>query len=190
MRKRLFNAAILALLVASLVAPAVLADSHGSLMGIQWQWTGATGTEDPGDVKVPIPEDFVLVLNEDGSASIKADCNLVQWTYTLEGDALTFNTLGPSTLAFCGDESLDQVFLALMGMGGTVAVKGEAMTLTLNEEAGTMTFQNGGAAESGAESGAETLPETGGALVAAPWMTAVLAGLAAVGVGTALRRKD
>jgi len=45
--------------------------------------------------------------------SIKADCNQVGGTYTLDGDKLTITT-GPSTLAFCGEASLDQQYLAAL----------------------------------------------------------------------------
>jgi heat shock protein HslJ len=181
---------VLGLLVASLLAPAVLADSHGSITGIMWQWAELTETEPASQSVVPNPENYVLTLNEDGMASIKADCNMVQWTYTLEGDSLAFDTLGPSTLAFCGDDSLDQQFLALMGNGGTVSMEEDRLVLELNENAGRMVFNNGGPAESGSEAAPEQMPETGGALGAAPWMAVVLAGLGALGTGTALRRKS
>ena len=180
---------VMGLLVASLLAPAVLADSHESITGIMWQWAELTETEPASPSVVPNPENYVLTLSEDGTASIKADCNMVQWTYTLEGESLTFNTLGPSTLAFCGEDSLDQQFLALMGNGGTVSLEEGRLVLELNENAGRMAFDNGGAAESGSETAPEQMPETGGALGASPWMAAVLAGLGAVGAGTALRRK-
>ena len=154
-------------------------------MVIQWQWAELTETEPASQSVVPDPENYVLVLNADGSANLKADCNLVQWTYTLEGTTLTFNTLGPSTLAYCGDDSLDQLFLSKLGMGGTVSVENERLVLALNENAGRMVFDNAGPAETAPG----TMPETGGALVVAPWAAAVLTGLAALGTGVALRRR-
>ena len=103
----------------------------------------------------------------------------------MEDTSLAFNTLGPSTLAYCGDESLDQHFLELLGKGGTVSVEDGRLVLELNENAGRMVFDNGGPAETAPE----TIPETGGALVVAPWAVTVLAGLAALGTGAALRRR-
>ena len=177
--------AVIGLLVAGSLAPAAWADSHGSITGIQWQWAELTETEPASQSVVPDPENYVLVLNDDGSASIKADCNQVQWTYTLDGTSLTFNTLGPSTMAFCGEDSLDPLFLGKLGTGGTVGVEDGRMVLELNENAGRMVFDNGGPAETAPE----TMPETGGALLVAPWVAAVLAGLAALGTGVALRRR-
>jgi heat shock protein HslJ len=186
MRKRLFAIfVVMGLLVAGLLAPAAWADSHGSITGIQWQWAELTETEPASQSVVADPENYVLVLNDDGSANIKADCNLVSWTYTLEGGSLTFDTLGPSTLAFCGEESLDQQYLGLLGKGGTASLEDDRLVLELNDSAGRMVFNNGGPAETAPD----TVPETGGALVVVPWAATILAGLAAVGTGVALRRR-
>ena len=167
------------------MAPATWAQSPGEITGIQWQWAELTETEPASQSVVPDPENYVLVLNADGSASIKADCNHLIWTYTLEGASLTFDTLGPSTLAYCGEESLDQQYLGLLGKGGTVSLENDRLVLELNENAGRMVFNNGGPAETAPE----TIPETGGAPVAIPWASSVLAGLAALGTGAALRRR-
>ena len=187
MRKRLFTVFVaMGVLIAGLLAPAAWADSHGSITGIQWQWAELTETEPASQSVVPDPENYVLVLNDDGSANIQADCNQVQWTYMLDGTSLTFNTLGPSTLAFCGDDSLDQLFLSKMGLGGTVSVEDERLVLELNENAGRMVFDNGGPAQTAPEE----LPETGGALLVSPWAATVLGGLAALVTGLALRRRQ
>ena len=167
------------------MAPATWAQSPSEITGIQWQWAELTETEPASQSVVPNPENYVLVLNADGSANINADCNQVQWTYTMDGTSLTFNTLGPSTMAFCGDDSLDQLFLSKLGMGGTVSVEDERLVLELNENAGRMVFDNGGPAETAPED----LPATGGALVVAPWAATLVAGLAALGTSVALRRR-
>ncbi len=176
---------VLGLVGLATVAPVAWADTHDAVLGIQWQWAQLTETQPAAQSVVPDPENYVLVLNDDGSANIKADCNQVRWTYTLEGTDLSFNTLGPSTLAFCGEESSDQQFLELLGKGGTVSVESGRLVLTLNEDAGTMVFDNGGAAETAPE----TLPQSGGALAVAPWAVTTLAGLAAATAGTVLRRR-
>jgi len=186
MRKRLFTTLVaMSLLMTALLAPAAWADSHETILGIQWQWAQLTETEPASQSVVPDPENYVLVLTDDGSAILKADCNTVQWTYTIEGDTITFNTLGPATLAFCGEDSSDQIFLAKLGMGGTWSVENGRLVLELNENAGMMVFDNGGPAETAPE----TIPETGGALAVAPWAATVLAGLAALGTSVALRRR-
>ena len=186
MRNQRFTVFVaMGVLMAGVLAPAAWADSHGSITGIQWQWAQMTETEPASQSVVPDPENYVLVLNKDGSANIQADCNQVQWTYTLDGTSLIFNTLGPSTLAFCGEDSHDQLFLSKMGLGGTYSVEDGRLVLELNENAGRMVFDNGGPAQTGPEE----LPETGGALLVSPWAATVLGGLAALVAGLALRRK-
>ena len=88
-------------------------------------------------------------------------------------------------MAFCGEDSLDTLFLGKLGMGGTVSVEDGRLILELNENAGRMVFDNGGPAVAAPEA----MPETGGALLVAPWAATVLAGLAALGTGVALRRR-
>ena len=184
MRKNLLAIVLAACLLMSVV-PAAWAQTADEITGVQWQWAQLTETEPASQSVVPNPENYVMVLNADGSVNLKADCNMVSWTYTLEGDSLAFNTLGPSTLAYCGDESLDTKFLEMLGKGGTVSLEDGRLVLTLSENAGTMVFDNGGPAEAAPE----TAPETGGALVVAPWAVTMLAGLAALGTGAALRRR-
>ena len=183
MQKRLVPTFVVAsLLVTALLVPAAYADLQGEITGINWQWVQLTETEPASQSVVPDPENYVLLLNADGSVNLKADCNVVMWTYTLEDTSLSFNTVGPSTLAFCGDDSSDQLFLSKLGMGGTASIEEGRLVITLNENAGTMVFQNAGPAES-------TLPETGGALLVAPWAAMVLVGLGTLGTGMALRRR-
>lgn len=173
------------LLLAGVLVPAAWAQELGTILGIQWQWTQLIETQPASQSVIANSENYVLVLNADGSANIQADCNQLQWTYTVEGDTISFNTLGPSTLAYCGEESSDQIFLEKLGMAGTWRVEDGRLVFELNENAGTMIFSNGGPA--GAAPGA--LPETGGAVALAPWACTVLAGLAALGTGVVLRRK-
>ena len=171
------------LLIGGLV-PAAWAQDQGEILGIQWQWTQLIETQPASQSVIADSENLVLVLNADGSANIQADCNQVQWTYTVEGDTISFNTLGASTLAYCGDDSSDQIFLEKLGLASTWRVEDGRLVLELNEDAGTMVFSNGGPAGTTA-----TLPETGGAVALAPWAGTMLVGLAALGTGVALRRR-
>jgi heat shock protein HslJ len=186
MCRRLFVVSLVAgLVLAGLLVPAAWADDHGAILGIQWQWTQLIETQPASQSVIADSENYVLILNADGSANIKADCNQLQWTYSVEGDTISFNTLGPGTLAFCGEDSSDQIFLGKLGMGGTWRIENEQLVLELNENAGTMVFSNGGLAETTPP----TLPETGGAVVLGPWASTLLVGLAALGTGVALRRR-
>jgi heat shock protein HslJ len=172
------------LLLAGVLVPAAWAQDHSAILDIQWQWTQLIETQPASQSVIADSENYVLVLNADGSANIQADCNQLQWTYTVEGDTISFNTLGPSTLAYCGEDSSDQIFLEKLGMASTWRVEDERLVLELAENAGTMIFSNGGPVETTA-----TLPETGGAVALAPWACTVLVGLAALGTGVVLRRR-
>jgi putative lipoprotein len=116
---------------------------------VTWQWEQFQDTAGVNDIQVTTPEQFTLTLMPDGTAAIQADCNRVSWTYTLEGSSLTFNTLGPSTLAFCGEESLDQQYLMLLGETATYVTNEGKLVLNLRLDSGNMIFGSGGAPESG-----------------------------------------
>jgi heat shock protein HslJ len=184
-RKRILVGLVAGLLLAGVLVPAAWADNHGAILDIQWQWTQLTETEPASQSVIADSENYVLVLNADGSANIQADCNQLQWTYTVEGGTISFNTLGPSTLAYCGDDSSDQIFLEKLGMASTWRVEDGRLVLELAENAGTMVFSNAGPAGTPPA----TVPETGGAVALAPWACTMLAGLAALGTGVALRRR-
>ncbi len=117
------------------------------IVGVTWHWQAFKDQAEENDIDVPNPENYTLTLMPDGTASIKADCNMVSWTYTLEGGSLTFNTLGPSTLAFCGEESLDQQYLGLLGNTATYVTNEGDLILNLIADAGNMIFSPANAAE-------------------------------------------
>lgn len=177
---------VVGLLLVGVLVPAAWADAHGAILGIQWQWTQLIETQPASQSVIADSENYVLVLNADGSANIQADCNQLQWTYTVEGDTISFNTLGPSTLAYCGDDSSDQIFLEKLGMASTWRIEDGRLVLELGENAGMMVFANGGPAGAAPDA----LPQTGGAVALAPWACTLLAGLAAMGMGVALRRRN
>jgi len=181
MHRRLIVGLVAGLLLAGMLVTTVGADNHGEILGIRWQWAELTETEPASQSVVPDPENYVLVLNADGSADLTADCNDAQATYTVEGDTISFDEIS-STMAFCGEDSLDQTFLDKLGMGGTWRVEEEQLILELNEGAGTMVFDNGGPVPT-------LLPETGGTAGLALWVGIVLAGLAASAAGVGLRRR-
>jgi heat shock protein HslJ/uncharacterized lipoprotein YbaY len=110
------------------------------IVGATWQWQAFEDSAEESDVTVATPENYTLTLLADGTASITADCNQVSWTYTLDGNSLTFNTVGPSTLAFCGEESLDQLYLQLLGTTATYVESDGNLILNLAADVGNMVF--------------------------------------------------
>jgi heat shock protein HslJ len=95
---------------------------------------------DENNITVSDPENYTLTLNEDGNASIKADCNQVSWKYELDGSSLTFDTLGPSTLAMCPDGSLDTQFLERLGNTATYVKSDGQLFLNLKFDSGNLVF--------------------------------------------------
>lgn len=86
--------------------------SANSITGVVWQWQSVTDQDTNETTAVPNPENYTITFKEDGTFNGKADCNSISGTYSTEnGFAIT---LGPSTLAFCGEASLDTLYLDLL----------------------------------------------------------------------------
>ena len=111
----------LSLLVLGLVAcgsdeepTATTAPASSSIYGVEWQWESVTNQTTGETTTVPNPANYTITFNEDGTFEGQADCNAISGTYTQDGGSFTI-TVGPSTLAFCGEESLDTVYVGLLG---------------------------------------------------------------------------
>lgn len=104
-----------------------------------WQWTASTEAVPASQSVVPDPENYTITFAADGTYTGKADCNQISGTYTVDGSNLTISS-GPSTLAFCGDASLDAIYVAGLGKVATYAISGDQATMTFADDAGTMTF--------------------------------------------------
>jgi heat shock protein HslJ len=130
--------AILTLAMGGLLLAACSSSGGSALTGKTWQWTASTTVAPASQSVVPDPENYTITFNTDGTFSAKADCNQVAGTYTVNGSELTI-AAGPSTLAFCPEESLDVLYLEGLANTVTYSVTGEEMTLTLADD-GTMQF--------------------------------------------------
>jgi heat shock protein HslJ len=115
---------------------------ESEIVGRQWHWQAYQDTAELNDFTVPDADDYKILFNADGTANIQADCNVVGGSYTLDGASLSIS-LGPSTMAFCGEESLDQFYLAsLEAVASYVNNEGE-LFLNLMADAGNMVFDRG-----------------------------------------------
>jgi heat shock protein HslJ len=95
---------------------------------------------------VPNPENYTITFNTDGTLTGKADCNSFTGIYSQANGSFTIK-LGATTLAFCGEASLDQQYLALLSnvaAGGPDGAGGLALETAGGEQ--RMMFKNGGAA--------------------------------------------
>ena len=142
----------LLVLLAALITLVACSSANGetesgadSFTNIIWQWESVTDKAAGETTTVPDPEDYTLVFRDDGTFSGKADCNEISGTYTQEGGF--FLTLGPSTMAFCGEDSLDQLYLDLLNgvvAGGPAGDDRFALEWAAGEK--RMEFNSGGAA--------------------------------------------
>jgi len=129
----------LILIIPLVIVACVSKQTDQPITDTDWQWREMVETEPASQSLVPSPENYILRLLVDGTLSITADCNMVGGSYTLDGSALTIE-LGPSTLAFCGEESLDQLYLGFLSNVERYAVENGQLVLELKDGAGQMTF--------------------------------------------------
>jgi len=129
-----------------IVAPTpVPAAPSNAITNIVWQWTSVTNKPTQETTEVPDPQSYTITFRDDGTLNGVADCNNFTGTYTQEGGF--FITLGAMTMAACGEDSLDQQYLQLLGeivAGGPDGAGGFALETAGGEK--RMEFVNGGSA--------------------------------------------
>jgi len=111
MKKIVFLAVLIA--VSYTLAACQTEDDSDSITGVEWQWQSVKNQTTDVTVEVEFPENYTIIFNDDDTVEGKADCNNFSGTYS-QDSGLTIS-IGPSTLAFCGEASLDQQYLALLG---------------------------------------------------------------------------
>jgi heat shock protein HslJ len=124
---------------------AVISTPTDSIQDIVWQWTSATNKTTNETTTVSNPENYTIIFRTDGTLDGKADCNTFSGTYTQENDFSI--KLGASTMMYCGDASMDQQYLELLGSvaaGGPDSEGGLALETAGGEQ--RMLFNNGGTA--------------------------------------------
>ena len=123
---------------------AVQAIPVDDILDISWQWKDLIESEPASQSVVPNPENYTIIFRADGSIEITADCNQVQGTYTQQGSVLIIS-LGPATMAACGEDSLDQQFLSFIDLVNTFGMLGG--DLKLAGETFSMGFTDGGVSQ-------------------------------------------
>jgi len=86
---------------------------------------------------------FGAAVDGQGTATIQADCNDVQATYTVEDSTIDI-ALGASTRVACPPDSLDQEFLAGLENAAIFFFEGDDLLLDLAADGGTMRFATAG----------------------------------------------
>jgi heat shock protein HslJ len=144
---RLIGLGLIIVLLLAACAPAATPTPTptNTITGIVWQWTSVTEKSTSKTTTVPNPENYTIIFNTDGTLTGKADCNSFTGIWSQE-NGFTIK-LGASTMAFCGDASLDQQYTHLLSnvaAGGLDGAGGLALETAGGAE--RMLFKNGGAA--------------------------------------------
>jgi heat shock protein HslJ len=109
-----------------------------TLTNIPWEWVSttnpATGTEYVGD-----PTRYIILFNEDDTASIQADCNQVSAGYAAVNSSINI-TLGASTRVACAPDSQADQFLSQLAAAAIYFIDGGNLYLDLPADSGTMRF--------------------------------------------------
>lgn len=109
-----------------------------ALAGVTWQWEAVQEGDQDSLTEIANPEAYTVTFNEDGTVSMKADCNVAAGTYTAEGESIAI-VVGPVTLAACGPESLGADFLINLTMAGTYLFDDEGkLVINLVADAGDL----------------------------------------------------
>ena len=115
------------------------ASRGADLQGTEWQWVHLIESNPPLERINPDPENYTITFTDGENVSIKADCNMVLGSYSVNRSRLTIET-GPSTLAYCGEQSQDVDFLDLIAEVESYELVGETLRLGLRHEAGALEF--------------------------------------------------
>jgi len=133
-------AASIVLIVLTAALAACSTSAGGALTGKAWQWTASTTKLPASQSVVPDPQSYTTEFKSDNTYAGKPNCNQIAGGYQTSGaNGLTI-TPGPSTLAFCGEQSLDTIYVQGLAKAKSDAVANGQLTITLTDD-GTMTFK-------------------------------------------------
>jgi heat shock protein HslJ len=130
--------------LAAVVAVVVLAGCGSGgppppIVGILWKWNGALEVNPHQLSAVPNPDNYLITFAEGGQFQAKADCNQFTGTYELGDTSLTI-TPGPMTKAACGDKSLADQFVTMLGQVKSWSISENELELGL-KGGGAMFFR-------------------------------------------------
>ena len=108
------------------------------IAGITWQWVESRYGNDTEAVSQD-PSRYTLLLNTDGTISVKADCNMAGGTWHREEGRITI-TVTHSTRAMCPPDSLDQAFLKDLDRVAIPFFRDGNLHLDMIYDSGTMRF--------------------------------------------------
>jgi heat shock protein HslJ len=107
------------------------------VVGTTWQWMSSV-TQD-GRVLVEGPERYTLLLQADGRAVVRFDCNRGGGSYELEGDRIGFGPLMSTRMA-CAEGSRDGEFMRELDQVTSWSLENGELFLSMPDDGGTMRF--------------------------------------------------
>ena len=108
------------------------------ITGILWKWQQSIYGNDT-EATPPKPENYTVLLRQDGSLEIRADCNRCGGTYQM-GDRHLSMQVTYCTRAMCPPGSLDQVFIRDLNAAVIYFLKDGDLLIDLKYDSGTMRF--------------------------------------------------
>ncbi len=102
------------------------------MLGVEWQLHSVLESEPAAQSVIPQPQNYTIQFTPEGTAAIRADCNQVLGNYTVQGTNLTI-AIGPTTLAFCGEESGDSLYISALGAVTSYEMSEYGMALDVAE---------------------------------------------------------
>jgi len=138
--RSLFYPVIVFLLIVLGPSCSALAGGTGpKITGVEWQWTGSKYSNDTEAVP-PDTSHYTLMLNQDGTIAVRADCNRAGGTWKGEGSSITI-TVTHSTMAMCPPDSQDTAYLKDLARAVIYFFRDGNLYLDMQYDTGTMKFQ-------------------------------------------------
>jgi len=121
-----------ALLLPMLILGAVACDDNPvaptRISNITWKLESIERAGSPA-ISIPNPEQYTLRLEDNGQASLRADCNTCNGRYALDGSSISISAVA-CTRAFCSLASFDGNYTAALESIRAVAVSGNTLTMS------------------------------------------------------------
>lgn len=105
-----------------------------------WKWSVLTEPGESPSLIISKPENYTLTFDSAGKVNIKADCNILLGTYTDDAQSFSISTLGPSTMAFCGEQSMDRQYLRLLNLSEHYQINNGQLVIFLKDDGHKMIF--------------------------------------------------
>jgi heat shock protein HslJ len=137
------SALMLALVILAGCGPSAQEQAAAELIGTRWQWASLDERDTAAQSTVPAEQIFTLEFQEGGTFSGQADCNFIGGTFEIDDGDMRIQP-GPSTRSYCGDQSLYDQYIRLLGEVESYSTDGSELILRLVNEAGEMQFEDMG----------------------------------------------